>query len=200
VLFIQIKNVEMERIENTSNQGRITDHDFEAWNCDFMADYIVQTHHQYEINAIPQIQSLIDRVVEMHGANHSELKLIKDLFGQLSNELLLHMQKEELVLFPFIKKLTEAESSFKPLTPPAFGSVKSPISVMNMEHQTSSLMLNNLKRLGNDYQIPDDADTAFHELYINLKVFDNDLRRHIHIEDNILFPKTIELEKSLLTY
>jgi regulator of cell morphogenesis and NO signaling len=110
------------------------------------------------------------------------------------------MQKEELVLFPFIKKLTEAESSFKPLTPPAFGSVKSPISVMNMEHQTSSLMLNNLKRLGNDYQIPDDADTAFHELYINLKVFDNDLRRHIHIEDNILFPKTIELEKSLLTY
>jgi len=185
-------------VEKTSNQERVADHDFEAWNCDFMADYIVRTHHHYEINAIPHIQPLIDRVVEIHGENHSELKLIKDLFRQLSNELLLHMQKEELVLFPFIKKLTEAESGFNPITPPAFGSVKSPISVMNMEHRTSSLMLNKLFRLGNGYQIPDDADETFHELYINLKEFDDDLRRHIHIEDNILFPKTIELEKTLL--
>lgn len=194
----------MERIENTSvektsNQGRIADHDFEFWNCDFMADYIVRTHHQYEINAIPQIQLLIDKVVEIQGEKHSELKLIKDLFKQLSNELLLHMQKEELVLFPFIKNLTGAESSFKPFTPPAFGSVKSPISVMNKEHQTSSVMLNKLFHLGNGYQIPDDADDAFHKLYVRLKEFDDDLRHHIHIEDNILFPKTIELEKNLLT-
>lgn len=193
----------MESIGNTSNakiynREWVSDTDFERWNCDLMADYIVRTHHHYEIKVIPQIQSLIDKVEDRHGANHSELKLIKGLFRQLSNELLLHMRKEELVLFPFIKELIDAESSFKPVTLPAFGSVKSPISVMNMEHQTSSLMLNNLNRLGNGYQIPDDADTAFQELYINLKEFDDDLRRHIHIEDNILFPKTIELEKTLL--
>ena len=194
----------MESIGNTSNAKMynrewVSDTDFERWNCDLMADYIVRTHHHYEINVIPQIQSLIDKVVDRHGANHSELKLIKGLFKQLSNELLLHMRKEELVLFPFIKELIDAESSFKPVTLPAFGSITSPISVMNMEHQTSGIMLNQLFRLGNGYQISDDADETFRELYLNLKEFDDDLRHHIHVEDNILFPKTIELEKSLLT-
>jgi regulator of cell morphogenesis and NO signaling len=185
-------------VEKIATQEKVSDHDFEAWKCDFMADYIVRTYHQYEINVIPQIQLLIDRVVDMHGKNHSELILIRDLFRQLSNELLLHMQKEELVLFPFIKKLAEAESSFNPISPPTFGSVKSPISVMKMEHQTASVMLNKLFSLGNHYQIPDNTDHAFHEVYLNLKEFDEDLRHHIHIEDNILFPKSIELEKTLL--
>jgi len=194
-----MESIDNISVEKTSIQERVSDHEFEAWNCDFMADYIVQTHHHYEINVIPQIQLLIDKVVDRHGANHPELKSIKDLFKQLSNDLLLHMRKEEIVLFPFIKELVEAESGFKPVSPPAFGSVKSPISVMNMEHQTSAIMLNKLFRLGNGYQIPDDADDLFHELYVNLKEFDDDLRHHIHVEDDILFPKTIELEKSLLT-
>jgi regulator of cell morphogenesis and NO signaling len=193
----------MESIKNNStgllsNQDMFSDSRPEEWPCDFLADHIVSTYHHDEIKSIPEIQSMIEQVVETMSANHSELKLIQDLFRQLSNELLLHMQKEELVIFPFIKKLTEAEADLKPITPPAFGSVKLPISVMKMEHQTSEIMLNKLFRLGNGYQTPDDADDTLNDLYLKLKAFDDDLRRHIDVEDNILFPKVIEMEKALL--
>lgn len=193
-----MESIKKTTVEKISSQEGVSGRQFEDWACDFLADHIVQTHHHDEIKSIPEIQNLIERVSVIHETNHAEIKLIKDLFRQLSNELLLHMQKEELVLFPFIKKLTEAESGIKPLTPPAFGSVELPISVMKMEHQTSGIMLNKLFSLADGYEIPDDVDDALKDLYMRLKSFDDDLRRHIDVEDNVLFPKVIEMEKALL--
>jgi regulator of cell morphogenesis and NO signaling len=200
---IQIKIVEMGRIKNNSiellsNQDMFSAHQFEDWACDLLADHIVRTHHHDEIKSITEIQNLIEQAFGTTEPKPAEIKLIKDLFRQLSNELLLHMKKEELVLFPFIKKLTEAESDLKTVTSPAFGSVKLPISVMKMEHQTSAIMLNKLANLADGYEIPDDANEILKDLYLKLKSFDDDLRRHIDVEDNVLFPKVIEMEKALL--
>ena len=185
-------------------EGELTNHpnvstpDFENWNSAFQSDYIVQTHHHYAIDAIPQIEPLFEEVIAKYGTDYPELIVIQELFRQLGNELLLHMRKEELVLFPFVKKLVDAETNGTSIDPPGFGSVKAPISVMKMEHETTSLMQEKLSRLGNGYVPPKGANKAFCELYDRLKEFDRDLSCHVYEEDNILFPKVIALEKLLL--
>lgn len=173
-------------------------HDFDSWKIDFLADYIINTHHQYVSKAIPQILPLAQKVAEVHGANHSEVVLINDLFQQLANELNMHMQKEEVVLFPYIKKLVAAENSGGCTDGSCFGSIASPISVMEQEHETAGIILKQLYHLSNDYTAPEDACNTFRVLYGKLKEFEDDLHRHIHLENNILFPKAIELEQMLL--
>lgn len=173
-------------------------HDFDSWKIDFLADYIINTHHQYVSKAIPQILPLAQKVAEVHGANHSEVVLINDLFQQLANELNMHMQKEEVVLFPYIKNLVAAENSGGCTDGSCFGSIASPISVMEQEHETAGIILKQLYHLSNGYTAPEDACNTFRVLYGKLKEFEDDLHRHIHLENNILFPKAIELEQTLL--
>ena len=186
---------ELEALQYQTGSGA---HDFDSWSIDFLADYIIHTHHQYVSKAIPQILPLAQKVAEVHGSNHSEVVLINDLFQQLANELLMHMQKEEMVLFPYIKKLVVAESSGGCADGSCFGSIASPISVMEQEHETAGIILKQLYRLSDGYTAPEDACNTFRVLYGKLKEFEDDLHRHIHLENNILFPKAIELEQALL--
>ncbi len=181
-----------------TNQETIATHDFNEWNCDLLSDHIVQTHHQYAIGAISEIRPMVDKVVATEGANYPELKLIKDFFLQLSNELLLHMRKEELVLFPGIKKLVSAEASGLPIDTEGFRSVKFPVSVMEMEHETASMIQQKLFGLSNGYTPSEGASKALHELYGKLKEFDDDLHRHVYVENKVLFPKAILLEQNLM--
>jgi len=173
-------------------------HDFDSWKIDFLSDYIINTHHQYVSKAIPQILPLAQKVAEVHGAHHSEVVVINDLFNQLANELLMHMQKEEMVLFPYIKKLVASEAAGSCNDPSCFGSIASPISVMEQEHETAGIILKQLYRLSNGYTAPDDACNTFRVLYGKLKEFEDDLHLHVHLENNILFPKAIELEQAML--
>lgn len=173
-------------------------HDFDSWKIDFLSDYIINTHHQYVSKAIPQILPLAQKVAEVHGANHSEVIQMNELFKQLANELLMHMQKEEVVLFPYIKKLVAAEASGGCEDESCFGSISSPISVMEMEHETAGIILKQLYRLSDGYTTPEDACNTYRVLYGKLKEFEDDLHRHIHLENNILFPKAIELEQAML--
>lgn len=184
--------------EEITNQEVLSTPNYIDWNCDCLTDYIIQTHHQYVIKAIPQILPMAQKVVEVHGTKHSELATIQSLFQQLSNEMLLHMKKEELVLFPYIKKLVQAESDGKGVDRPGFGSIKTPISVMMTEHETVGIMLERLSKLSNDYTAPEDACNSFRLLFDKLKEFEADLHMHAHLEDNILFPKAIALEQALL--
>ena len=184
--------------EEFPNQEILSTHDCDDWSCDSLTDYIIQTHHQYVIKAIPDILPLAQKVVEAHGKIHTELAIIQSLFQQLSNELLLHMKKEELVLFPYIKKMTQAESDGKGVDRPAFGSVKAPISVMETEHETAGIILKRLSQLSNDFTPPEDACNTFRLLFGKLKEFQDDLRRHVHLENDILFPKAIEMEQALM--
>lgn len=203
IQFIQNTTDKMENNEsktsgeNTIQNGTLNS-ELENMNCSSLSDYIVQSHHQYAYQAIPKIQQLVEAVIGMHGAKHSELKFIKSHFWQLSNELQHHMRKEELVLFPYMKKLDEAELSETQLKTPVFGSVKSPVSVMVTEHETATLMQNKLFSLSNGFSCPEGASEVFCELYEKLKEFDQDLHQHVYLENDVLFPRAITLEETLL--
>jgi regulator of cell morphogenesis and NO signaling len=193
-----MSNIVNNLAEETTNQEVLSTPNYNGCNCDCLADYIVQTHHGYVNQAIPQILPLAQKVAEEHGSKHTELVIIQGLFRQISNEMLLHMKKEELVLFPYIKELTLAESDGKTVDRPVFGSIKSPISVMETEHETVGILMRRLTKLSNGYTPPDDACDTFRILYEKLKEFDADLLLHVHLENNILHPKAIALEQALL--
>lgn len=186
---------ELEALQHKAGSAA---HDFDSWNIGFLADYIQNTHHQYVTKAIPQILPLAQKVAEVHGAHHPEVIRINELFQDLADELQSHMQKEEHVLFPYIKKLVAAESAGSCNDPSCFGSILAPISVMEQEHENAGVILKQLFNLSDGYTAPEDACNTFRVLYGKLKEFEDDLHRHIHLENNILFPKAIELEQALL--
>lgn len=173
-------------------------HDFDSWNIGFLADYIINTHHAYVKKAIPQILPLAQKVADVHGEHHAEVIRINELFKDLAEELLAHMQKEEQILFPYIKNLVVDQSVGKCSDTSCFGTVAGPISVMEQEHENAGVILKELFRLSDGYTPPEDACNTFRVLFGKLKEFEDDLHRHIHLENNILFPKAIELEQALL--
>jgi len=185
-------------LENLQNQNGAAVHDFDSWNIGFLADYIQNTHHQYVSKAIPQILPLAQKVAEVHGEHHPEVIVINELFNDLADELISHMQKEEQILFPYIKKLVVDDSAGNCSDPSCFGSILAPISVMEQEHENAGVILKQLYQLSDGYTPPEDACNTFRVLYGKLKEFEDDLHRHIHLENNILFPKAIEMEHALL--
>ncbi|MDD2303058.1 MAG: iron-sulfur cluster repair di-iron protein [Prolixibacteraceae bacterium] len=192
------ESIVISALENLKNQSGSAVHDFDSWNIGFLADYIQNTHHQYVKKAIPQILPLAQKVADVHGDHHSEVIRINELFQDLAEELLAHLQKEEMILFPYIKKLVADESAGKCTDPGCFGSIGSPISVMEAEHEHAGLILKEMYRISDGYSAPEDACNTFRVLYGKLKEFEDDLHRHIHLENNILFPKAIEKEQLLL--
>lgn len=187
----------VQELESLKNQTGSAVHNFDSWNIGFLADYIQNTHHQYVSMAIPQILPLAQKVADVHGEHHVEVIRINELFQDLAEELLQHMQKEEQILFPYIKKIVSGNSDGKCTDPECFGSIGSPISVMEAEHENAGDILKELFRLSNGYQVPEDACNTFRVLFGKLKEFENDLHRHIHLENNILFPKALEMEFEL---
>lgn len=166
--------------------------DFETMNCIQLVDYIVQKHHQYAFSAISQIKLQIVNAVSQDPEN-SVLKSVQNYFGLLSNELSLHMQKEELVLFPNIHRLVLAEANGIPFDTAGFTLIKSPASVMMTEHQTIGLMEERIIKLTNNFEAPENETSSFLELVRMLKEFDDDLQQHAHLEDDILVPKIMAL-------
>lgn len=181
----------MGNIQN--HPGReIKEKDFENMNCSHLVDYIIQKHHQYAFNAILRIKPMIENIIGLD-VDHPELKLLNDYFGLISNELSLHMQKEEVVLFPNIHKLVLAESNGIPFDTSGFRLIKSPASVMMTEHKTISLMEEKIVKLTNNFEAPVNVSNSFKELFQILKEFDEDLQQHAHLEDDILVPKIMAL-------
>jgi regulator of cell morphogenesis and NO signaling len=170
---------------------------FNAWDLDFLADYIVNNHHKYVQESIPFLTEVMAKVAMVHGDNHEELVEVKENVDELINELTVHMQKEEFILFPYIKQLVSATRYHTPLTPPPFGTIVNPISMMESEHSAAGDVLKNLETLTNNFTPPEDGCTSYRVVYAKLKEFQNDLHQHIHLENNILFPKAIKLEKEL---
>jgi regulator of cell morphogenesis and NO signaling len=170
---------------------------FDKWEADFLADYIINNHHAYVVNAISTIEHHLQKVVSAHGEKHPEVAKIDSAFTELKNELLDHMAKEEKMLFPYIKKMNIALRNTLEMPIPPFGTVENPIKVMESEHDNAGLLTKEINRLSNGYQPPADACATFRVLYSELKEFENDLHVHIHLENNILFPKAKELEGRL---
>ncbi len=170
---------------------------YNDWGLDFLADYIVNTHHSYLRKNLPDIRAYASKVLKVHGMRHPELEKVYQLVEDTSNELLTHMQKEENTLFPFIKKLVGVKNGMQLYTPGAFGTVENPVKNMIHEHQKVGDNLHELRHVTNNYALPEDACASYSLLYRMLDEMEDDVLTHIHLENNILFPKAIELEKEL---
>lgn len=172
--------------------------DFTKGNLDFLADYIVNIHHSYVKSSLPEIIELSEKVYKVHGTQHEELLQINTLIKEINSELTSHLIKEETVLFPYIKSLvSKQQDDILPFSD-NFGSVQSPIAMMEMEHEEVGNHLLTIRRLTNDYALPLDACSSYGILYKLLEDFEEDLHMHIHLENNILFPRSLEVERNLI--
>ena len=173
-------------------------HDFNNWKLDFLIDYIVNIHHAYVNESLPILSQYASKVAKVHGEHYPEVIEINRLFHDVANELLAHLQKEEQVLFPFIKQLVQAEKEGGLDGLPHFGSVNNPIKMMEQEHENAGDIFKEIAKLTNNYTPPKDACNTFKALYAKLDEFEQDLHKHIHLENNILHPKAIAIEKKLV--
>lgn len=170
-------------------------YNFDSWNLDFLINHIENIHHSYVAESLPIILQYAGKVAKVHGHHYTEVVEINRLFIELAKELAAHMKKEELILFPFIKQLVKAEKEGVKASPPHFGTVNNPIKMMEEEHETAGDILKTIAKLSNNYTPPQEACNTFKALYAKLDEFELDLHQHIHLENNILFPKAIKLEK-----
>lgn len=169
---------------------------FYQWNPDYLIYHIINKHHKYVRNSLPIILELSAKVAKVHGDAHPELEQIRLLCIQLASELRDHMQKEEKILFPFIDQLYEASCEERHIHRPCFENISYPIRLMEQEHEEAGQVLSQLRKLSNGFVAPSDACTSYQVLYSKLEEFETDLHIHIHLENNILFPKAKTLSSS----
>ncbi|MBK8243638.1 MAG: iron-sulfur cluster repair di-iron protein [Saprospiraceae bacterium] len=172
--------------------------DYQSWPLDLLADYIEKKHHRYVQEKTLEIQPYLDKICKVHGERHPELLKIKEEFNASACELAAHMKKEELILFPFIRKMTKAKLENTKVDAAHFGTVKNPIQMMMNEHTVEGHRFMKIEELTNNYTPPQDACNTYRVSFALLKEFEQDLHLHIHLENNILFPKAIEIEKELI--
>ena len=159
-----------------------------------LTNYIVNRHHTFVRTELVRLKELLAKVCSMHSGNHPELFRIRDIIFRLQAELTDHMLKEERVLFPYIEKLETAVRGGEQAPKPAFGTVRNPVRMMMQEHDEAGQALRNLREVSSNYQVPGDGCISFRTLYQGLEEFEKDLHHHIHLENNILFPRAAELE------
>ena len=170
--------------------------DYKTWPLDLLADYIEKKHHRYVTSQIPVISNLLAKIVQVHGQQHPELHGIQQLFHDGANELTAHMKKEEAILFPMIRKMVQANLAGNENVKNSFGTVQNPIRVMMHEHDTEGERFRKMRALGNEFVPPADACNTYKTAYASLEAFEKDLHLHIHLENNILFPGAIEMERA----
>ena len=185
---------ELLKIESTVSNT----HNFNDWELDFLADYIVNTHHKFVVEANNLIAQYADKVAKVHGHHYTEVIEINNIFKEIAAELNNHMRKEEMILFPHIKEMAKAKKNGLSIAPPPFGSIQNPINMMEAEHTDVGDLIKKIAELSNNFTPPTGACNTFRALYNKLEEYQNDLFQHIHLENNILFPKAIMIEQELL--
>jgi regulator of cell morphogenesis and NO signaling len=160
-----------------------------------LVEHINATHHVYVKTEIPRILQLTAKVAGKHGPNHPELGQVKEVFEGLAEELTSHLMKEEQILFPYVIAMDRAQTSGEELPHSCFGTVQNPIRMMFLEHDNAGAALKQLRTLTSNYTAPADGCVSYKTLYQALADFEADLHQHIHKENNIMFPRAIELER-----
>lgn len=159
-----------------------------------LCDHIVNTHHDYLRRELPRLTELAEKVAKGHGGNHPEMIPVRDTLAEFRAEIEMHAVKEEKILFPLIKVLENSR------TRPQMhcgGTVKNPIAVMESEHESAGSALVRMRSLTHDFTPPEDACNTFRVLLAGLSELEADMHQHIHKENNILFPRAVELEAAL---
>lgn len=187
----------IREIEAISVAGKEGNTDFKSWPLDLLADYIEKTHHRYVKMQIPILNQYLDKLCNVHGKHHPELFEIAEEFKQSGGELTAHMKKEEFILFPFVRKMMVAKQNNAQLEKPHFGTVDNPVQMMMHEHEVEGDRFRKIAALSNDFTPPKDGCGTYQVTFALLREFEEDLHLHIHLENNILFPKSIAMEKEL---
>ncbi len=168
---------------------------FHEWDARVLVDHILSVHHSYVRENIPLLKEFTTKVARVHGHANPEVVAIAELFGEVATELEEHMMKEEQILFPYIKRLAGLQGQNEPVHRPPFGTVRNPITMMELEHERAGEILSEIRRVSHDFTPPEHACTTYRVAYFKLQEFEADLHKHIHLENNILFPCAIALEQ-----
>lgn len=160
--------------------------------------HIRERHHRYVREAIARVQPLLDKVEAKHGKSHSEIAEIRRLFTEVGREMIMHMQNEEQILFPYIDALEKATTAHSSVEPPFFQTVRNPIHAMMKEHDAAGELVKQIRKTSSEYTAPADGWTSYKALYQDLRQFEADLHQHVHLENNILFPRAVEMETAVV--
>jgi len=173
--------------------------DFRNWSASLLADYIEERHHTYVREKLPMLLQYSEKVAKVHGHAHPEVVRLAGMVRELASELEQHLMKEERILFPYVRQLARAAKGEGAVMAPPFGTVENPIRVMRHEHDHAGELMRQMRALTDDFTPPEYACNTWRVLYQLLDEFERDLHMHVHIENNLLFPKAEALEKEWTT-
>lgn len=176
----------MGKLENLKDESSPASHNFKDWEPGFLCDYIVNVHHVFVRNNLPELMFYTDKIARVHGEHHPELIEVSDLFAEINRELLQHMTKEENTLFPAVKEL------FKTNSEKSGAIIKNELGRITAEHELAGGAMDRINVLTNSYRVPEDACNSYRLTLSMLEKFEDDLHTHVHLENNILIPKTLE--------
>jgi len=159
--------------------------------------HIIQKHHYFVRRELRRIEPLLARVIASHGEKHPELLEVQRQFRALGDELVEHMMKEEQILFPYVTHLEESDSRRQAVAAPRFGTIENPVRMMMHEHESAGAVLRSMRQKTGNYSLPNGACAGYETLFNALQDFEQDLHQHIHLENNILFPRALALEEKM---
>ena len=183
----------LQEIAEIKNTPVDRSHNFDAWAMPFLADYIVNTHHAYLDETTAQIAVYANKIAEVHGARHPEVIEIAAIFAKIATDMAAHLREEEDILFPAIKRIDAAKKAGNLPEDSDVETIKATLVRLDQEHQEIGDAVHAIRHLANGYAIPDDVCNTFAVTYQKLREFEDDLHKHVHLENNILFPKAARL-------
>lgn len=183
-------------LEQATTGGQVEASDWTQASLESICGHIVKQHHAYIRAELPRLEMLAQKVVSRHGDTHPELESIQKLIASLGEDLLQHLNKEEMVLFPYVTKLERNLQDCGPRPLGCFGAVRNPIRVMIDEHDAAGDALAQMRVLSGGFAPPEGACPTYRGFYQALEEFEKDLHQHVHLENNILFPRAIEMDES----
>lgn len=188
----------LERLRENSQHVDPSESNWVSAPLSTLTAHIKNHHHNYVRQSILRIVPLLEKVNAKHGSNHPELAEIDSAFRAVAKEMTSHMQKEEMILFPFIDVLDSATTNQTTLEAPFFQTVRNPIQAMMKEHDGAGDLVKQIRKFSSDYVPPEEACTSYKALFQELREFERDLHQHVHLENNILFPRAVDLEGAVL--
>lgn len=189
-------NLLLSEIDNLSDKDN-DQHNYNEWSPAFLVDYIINNHHHFVRTKLPEIKAYANKVAKVHGKTYPVLNDMLGTFMVLKDEMLSHLDAEERVLFPYIKKMTEARKNGTTFErEQQTGTAAEAIEMMELEHDEAGNLMAQLEEMSNGFTPPEDACTTFRVYFQNLEAFRDDLHKHVHLENNILFPQALEMEQS----
>nr|WP_136526413.1 iron-sulfur cluster repair di-iron protein [Geomonas ferrireducens] len=180
-------------LEEVATRPQDRSQNYDAWDLPFLADYIKNQHHSYLKENIPTIAAYADKIAQVHGENHPEVVMIAQIFRKVAMDMAQHLKSEEEQLFPAIKRLTELHEQGAAPAGDEITKLKAVLAELGHEHDEVGAAVHEIRRLARNYTVPDDVCNTFMVTYEKLKEFEDDLHKHVHLENNILFPKAAKL-------